>query len=307
MQLECVQIVRTERLLEGPNQRARTDISDRGPVLLSTRKYSQPEQIAHWLRYPDDMIHVEDLFEVDLADASRIVCDTLVPDVTAALDRLMPHLISGDRMAVRRYWSYVNVAAQALTALPAATPERLPPSSVVYALLRRDTVELPWVAPSCDGRGIVTVLVDRIRGFAGGLPQECVRASRSVDVHRFEWFLKSIAEVEHEQEQGSPLRRAMTTLALSSTDVAQIMGVKRQAVDKWLLAGPPADRMEKIGALAEIADILRYRLRGGMPAVVVRRTAEAYGRRSMLDLLAQDEHAWLLQSVKDSFDLRRVA
>lgn len=253
------------------------------------------------------MIHVEELFEVDLSAASRIVCEAVVPDVAAALDRLMPRLVSGDRMAVRRYSDYVDAAARALTALPATAPELLPPAAVVYALLRQDTVELPWVAPSTDGLGIVTVLVDRMRGFAGGLPQECVRASRNIDVHRFEWFLKSIAEVEHEREQGSPLRRAMTTLALSSTDVAQLMGVKRQAVDKWLLAGPPADRSEKIGALAEIADILRYRLRDGMPAVVVRRTAEAYGQRSMLDVLAQDDHEWLLQSVKESFDFRRVA
>jgi predicted transcriptional regulator len=60
---------------------------------------------------------------------------------------------------------------------------------------------------------------------------------------------------------GAPLRRAMTTLDLSSGDVADLMGVKRQAVDKWLLAGPPADRTSKIGAIAEIADLLRYRLR----------------------------------------------
>ena len=78
-----------------------------------------------------------------------------------------------------------------------------------------------------------------------------------------------MAAAEHEQRSASPLRRAMTTLDLSSSDIAELMGVERQAVEKWLLAGPPADRVAKIGALAEIADILSYRLRDGMAAVVV--------------------------------------
>lgn len=253
------------------------------------------------------MVRIEELFEMSLEAATKAACD-VIPDVAAALDRLVPRLVSGgDRMTVRRYVVFVEAAAQTLTSLPARNPEMLPPAAVVYQLLRRDTVELPWVAPSADGIGIVTVLVDRLRGFAGGLPQQCVRARHDIDVHRFDWFLKSVAEIEHEQEAGSPLRRAMTTLALSSSDVALLMGVKRQAVDRWLLTGPPADRTEKIGAIAEIADILRYRLRDGLPAVVVRRNADAYSGRSMFDLIAQDEHEWLRQSVRESFDFSRVA
>ena len=105
----------------------------------------------------------------------------------------------------------------------------------------------------------------------------------------------------------SALRRAMTTLDLSSSDIAELMGVKRQAVEKWLLAGPPADRITKIGALAEIADILSYRLRDGTAAVVVRRSADGYDGRSMLEVIADDDYEWLLRSVKDSFDYTGVA
>jgi hypothetical protein len=85
------------------------------------------------------------------------------------------------------------------------------------------------------------------------------------------------------------------------------MGVKRQAVDKWLLAGPPPDRAPKIAAIAEIGDILRHRLREGLPVAVVRRPAEAYGGRTMLEVIAADEHEWLLRSVRDSFDFRQIA
>ena len=99
----------------------------------------------------------------------------------------------------------------------------------------------------------------------------------------------------------------MDTFDLTSSDVAGLMGVKRQAVDKWLLAGPPPDRTPKIAAIAEIGDILRHRLGEGLPVAVVRRPAEAYGGRRMLEVIAANEQDWLLCSVKDSFDFRRVA
>lgn len=253
------------------------------------------------------MTTIEDLFGDELEVAAKRATATL-PDVAAALDRLFPMLmVSGDRMAVRRYVAYVDEATRVLTGLPASHPEVLPPASVVCELLRRDIAELPWLAPTPDGLGVIMVLVDRLRGFAAGLPQECVRAPHELDESRFHWFLKTIDSVELEHQSGSPLRRAMTTLQLSSSDVADLMGVKRQAVDRWLLTGPPAERGAKIGAMAEIADLLRYRLRDGMPPVVVRRPAEAYGGSTMLDLIAQDEHEWLLRSVKESFDFARTA
>jgi hypothetical protein len=253
------------------------------------------------------MLHVEDLFRLELSDASKRVCDDLLPDVAAALDRVMPLVAHGDRIAVRRYLAYVDEAAMALTALPAIAPDELPPSVVVYTMLRQDAVGLRWAAPSSDGIGIVTVLVDRMRGVAGGLPQVCGKASREIDVHHFRWFVKQVAESNLAREQASPLRRAMDTLDLTSSDVASLMGVKRQAVDKWLLAGPPPERAPKVAAIAAIGDILRHRLRDGLPVAVVRRPAEAYGGRTMLEVIAADEHDWLLRSVEDSFDFRPVA
>ncbi len=250
---------------------------------------------------------IEDLLEGDLASGSDAACE-LLPDVVAALDHLVPRIAArADRTAVRRYVVFTDAAARTLTELPARCPDALPAAVVMYGLLRRSCVDVPWVAPSCDGRGAVTVLVDRLRGFVGGLPQQCVQVRRDIDEHRFVWFIKTMAAAEHEQRSTSPLRRAMTTLDLSSSDIADVMGVKRQAVDKWLLAGPPADRIAKIGALAEVADILSYRLRDGTAAVVVRRCADGYDGRSMLEVFADDDHEWLLRSVKDSFDYTRVA
>ena len=91
---------------------------------------------------------------------------------------------------------------------------------------------------------------------------------------------KALASVELERSYSAPLQRAMAVFDLSSGEVADAMGVSRQAVDKWLIGGPPSDRIEKIVALAEIADILHYRLRPGTPPTVVRMPSGAYGDRS---------------------------
>ena len=116
-----------------------------------------------------------------------------------------------------------------------------------------------------------------------------------------------MAEVQHEQRSAFPLRRAMTTLDLSSSDIADLLGVTNQAVEKWLLAGPAADHAAKIGALAEIADILSHQLRDGLTAVVVRRRVDGYGGRNMLEVIVDGDHERLLHSIKDSFDLTRTA
>ncbi len=258
-------------------------------------------------KYNLRMPSIDHLLENDLDTASTIAAGIL-PDVVASLDRLVPLLAAGaDRAALRRYYIAVDAAAQTLASLPASNPEALVAPAVMHRLLRRNIAELAWVAPSADGAGVLTALVDRIRGLAGGLPQQCVKARPDIDEHRFGWFLESIIDLEFEQRCGSPLKRAMRTLELSSTDIAGLMGVTRQAVDKWLVGAPPIDRMAKIGAIAEISDMLRHRLRDGMPPVVARRPAEAYGGRSMLEVIADDDHEWLRRSVRDSFDFASVA
>ena len=85
------------------------------------------------------------------------------------------------------------------------------------------------------------------------------------------------------------------------------MDVTRQTVEEWLSGGLPAERLTKIGAIAEISDILRHWLREGMPAVVARRPAKAYDGRTMLEVLADDDHEWLLEDVRESFNFASVA
>lgn len=253
------------------------------------------------------MLYLEDLLETDLATASTRAAEG-IPDIVAALDQLVPRVQSSHDLAtVRRFNSYIDMAAQWLANLPAQRPEALPPRFFLYEQLRKTTDTLPWIVPSADGLGVATALVDKLRGHAGGLRQECVRPSDEIDEYFFSRFCKALAQAQQDMEGSDPLRRTMETLNLSKSDVGHLMGVSRQAVDKWLLAGPPADRAPKIGAIAELADILRYRLLPGLPEKVVRRSADAYAGRTMLELIANDEHEWLLRTTKDSFDFSRVA
>ena len=94
----------------------------------------------------------------------------------------------------------------------------------------------------------------------------------------------------------------METLNLSSSEVAVLMGVNRPTIDEWLLNGVPSEHAAKLRALTEIADILDYRLRDGLAPDIVRRPADAYGGRTMLEVIANGEHEWLLQNTKDRFN-----
>lgn len=250
---------------------------------------------------------MDELMDSDLESASAAAA-RVVPDVVVALDVLARWLDDdGDVATVRRYWAQVTTASRALADLPSQESDPGLSPAMVAALLRHHVAETYWAAPSANGIGVLTVLVDRLRGVVGGLPHECTKPRPGIGEHRFAWLLKSFSDVELEQHHAEPLRRAMAIFDLSSRDVADMMGVTRQAVDKWLLAGPPPERLAKVGAMAQIADILQHRLRAGMPAAVVRRPAEAYGGRSMLDVFADDEHDWLADSVRASFDYAAVA
>ncbi|WP_419854672.1 helix-turn-helix domain-containing protein [Candidatus Poriferisodalis sp.] len=255
------------------------------------------------------MATLDELLDGDLESASEAAARAF-PDVVAALDVLVKGLDrDGDLATIRRYWWQIDTVSRTLADLPRREPDftTYVSRTLLANLSRRSAAETYWAAPSADGIGALTVLVDRLRGAVRGLPHECTKPRLGIDEHRFAWLLKSFSDIELEQRYAEPLRRAMAILDLSSRDVAEMMGVTRQAIEKWLLAGPPPDRLAKVGALAQIADILQHRLRAGMPAAVARRHADAYSGRSMLEVIADGEHEWLADSVRASFDYATVA
>ena len=253
------------------------------------------------------MATIDDLLGGDPDTAARTAVG-VVPGFIAEMDELAPAVAAGSgRTLLFRYLVAVDSAAQRLTALPAKDPDTAERAAARYFLLRCNSAELLWTAPTVDGAGMLTALVDRFRVLVGGLARPPCRGGTGLDSVVFSRIVAELADIEFERRVDEPLRRAMATLALTSGDVAKTMGVTRQAVDKWLRSGIPPERLDRVGALAEIADILRHRLRDGMPAVVARRPADAYGGRSMLEMIADGEHRELLASVRASFDYARVA
>jgi DNA-binding XRE family transcriptional regulator len=120
-------------------------------------------------------------------------------------------------------------------------------------------------------------------------------------------FLRRVRFHLNHPDEEHPLRRLMDAFELSKTELASLFGVRRQAVDQWLERGVPSERREKVQTLIAICDLLERKLKPGRLAGVARRPAEAYGGKTMLELIAADQHRELLEFVRDSFDWATAA
>jgi hypothetical protein len=120
-------------------------------------------------------------------------------------------------------------------------------------------------------------------------------------------FLRRVRFHLNHPDEEHPLRRLMDAFELSKTGLASLFGVRRQAVDQWLERGVPSERQEKMQTLIAICDLLERKLKPGRLAGVARRPANAYGGKTMLELIAADQHRELLELVRASFDWATAA
>lgn len=103
------------------------------------------------------------------------------------------------------------------------------------------------------------------------------------------------------------LDRAQEVLQLTTSDLARLYGVSRQAVDQWHARGIPAAHQQKAAAVAAVADLLSHRLKPERIPGIARRPAGAYGGRTMLEMIAENRHLELLDEVRRSFDWAATA
>jgi phage terminase Nu1 subunit (DNA packaging protein) len=103
------------------------------------------------------------------------------------------------------------------------------------------------------------------------------------------------------------LDQIQATFELSNAELARLFGVRRQAVGQWRSRGLPGSRQQKAAAVAAVADLLSRRLREERIPGLSRRPAEAYGGRTMLEMIAADRHLELLDEVRRSFDWTATA
>jgi predicted transcriptional regulator len=118
-------------------------------------------------------------------------------------------------------------------------------------------------------------------------------------------WLDEFAEHLDRHRAGQSLARTLAVWGLSQSQLADYFGVSRQAVNKWIEQGIPAERLETLADLAAATDLLVHYLQRDRIAAVVRRPIPAL-ERSLLDLLAAGETRLLLQTCRDMFDFERV-
>jgi hypothetical protein len=171
----------------------------------------------------------------------------------------------------------------------------------------------PWTARFPLEEAVALDLANRVRLLIGLRALELAPADTSVaevvevDDLTARRFLRLVRFHLNHPDEEHPLRRLMDAFELSKTEVGSLFGVRRQAVDQWLERGMPSERQDKVQTLMAIADLLERKLKPGRLAGVARRPADAYGGKTMLEMIAEDRHRELLELVRESFDWASAA
>lgn len=164
----------------------------------------------------------------------------------------------------------------------------------------------PWVALHGPGRGVALSLLAAVREAVPGLPRlappqgSTGLAHWDVELWDFQRFSHHAWIALHEAE--SPLGHVAAVFDLSTTELARLFGVRRQAVQQWFAEGVPPARQAKLAAVAHIADLLQRNLVAERIPGIARAPAAAYGDLTMLEMIAAGRHEELLDLVAGSFD-----
>ena len=244
--------------------------------------------------------------------------------------------LRGDLNAVRRYVSdyrtlSMHVVREACTNWPdAAQREQTLPADAgdgqpvahlgrsfplrvaidVLANAAADVPFLPWAGQFALGDAVGLELTNRARELLGSKPLDLTHvvqhedpaAHSVVDESAAQRFIFRVRYHLNHPDDEEPLQRLVDAFVLSKTELARLFGVSRQAVDKWMRDGVPADRQEKLSTLLALVDLLERKLKHGRLPGIARRPADAYDGQTMLDLIRENRHRELLDSVRASFD-----
>jgi DNA-binding transcriptional regulator YdaS (Cro superfamily) len=171
----------------------------------------------------------------------------------------------------------------------------------------------PWVAVHGLSQGLGLRLLAEVREAVPGsdpLVPTPGRRRRWTDVRAMRTALHLVESALAERAgscASTPLERVQELFGFDRTELARLFGVKRQAIEQWAKRGVPAERQAKLAAVLAIGELLTQKLRPGALPGVARTPAEAYGGRTMLEMIAADEHEALLGSVRASFDWASAA
>ena len=119
-------------------------------------------------------------------------------------------------------------------------------------------------------------------------------------------WVRALVDALDREVRRAPLERLISLWDLSNAAAARLFGVSRQAFSKWLVAGPPADRVDDVAAVDDITALLDHYVKRERIPAVVRRPAELFGERTMIEMLEMGNYVETARVVGEMFDLRRV-
>lgn len=230
------------------------------------------------------------------------------PELIEELDVELAAALAGSPDSTREY----VVLWRRLAARLLAGAQTVSPNGQVELILVEDaSTQAPFGGFASEyglGQGAALELTSHIRELLGlrGLAAQPHAEPEAFDELAIRRFLTR-ARMALNQLGGDELSRLMNSFQLSKTDLAELFGVRRQAIDGWLKKGVPAERQEKLHALVALADLLERKLKPGRLPGVARTPADAYGGLTMLEMIEQDRHRELLELVRQSFDWSTAA
>lgn len=250
-------------------------------------------------------------------------CEVFFGEAREVFSHVIPAALAGNRAAAFAYVStWRKLADRLLHAVRDTQPDlvfekegrlfavdvKRWPAPVTRILLDAEALEAPfsnWLTHTNDvGLGTCAALVQKLR--------EILPDFRPVNLE-----VQALPHWEHSEsdlrafrrnvsaalnETDPPLERIRQVFDLSLTQLGNLFGVTRQAVTQWLEAGVPDERLEKVATVASIADLLDHQLKSERVPGIVRRDAEAYGGSSAIDLIRENRHHELMDTVRQSFD-----
>ena len=221
----------------------------------------------------------------------------LEADLVQELQRALPAALAGDEDAARRYArAWHQVVLQLV-----GSASRAPASSV--EVLDRLALTAPF-----DPLGPTHALMSVASAIIGDMNRRPSARSSLVTLPAsmdFDGFTRAV--VDELSGAGSTIRSLLSSWQLSIAEAARLFGVTRQAMQQWLAGDVPPARQPKVLAVVRIGDLLSRNIRPERISGIVRSPAPGYAGATMLQLIAQDRHQELLDSVARSFDWAATA
>lgn len=241
----------------------------------------------------------------------------------AQLDAALAEALGGSDAAVRDYVrAYRAITDHLLERAGEVRPDLLLVSGDRVVALAHAPVDAlvgasaeapfgPWTTAYGPGDAVALDLTSRVRqliGLPGLTPPAPQNGARPLaDDLEAQRFLRRMRRHLDSTDEQVPLLRVKSAFDLSTRELADLFGVSRQAVDQWAERGVPGDRQEKLGTILAVLDLLERKLKSGRLPGVARRPADAYGGKTMLELIEDDRHRELLDIVRASFDWASAA